>query len=474
VEPKTGRILWTLEEGRILQPPAAKRLQAWSASAGIGKLYTLDDATGELRWTSQWDYSTRPFPWNLLVRMSGDAAHQERVSDPRIWSDPIRIWSDSALVCVRFGAGPFRCLEARTGDLRWTLDKESTGSVQQAFPVAGRIFSVTEGGQGLHGLRLLCLDRESAAVLWSREVRRPRKRQEVELLRMPTRSPVTGLSASSDDSRILVAERSLLCLAATDGRELWRCPVIPDAVFPAPRGTIYLQSGHDLLAIESATGAVQWTLERKRDRAIFLCALGDTALVALQIDQGGKYSIDLVSADDGSVVRTLRSGKKLVSRRLIRERGMEVQDKNGVNYVDFRTGLNLEGSPYVLPWPSASSDSAVVCVGRREIQGIRISPGGATRDSTVSAETFGVLERLRLAPSDNEFVPAQGGILGDLLVWATRSHGVLGVSGDGSVRWRIPTEEPARLVFSDAHALCVVLDGDRMHIIRDPAPGARR
>ncbi len=240
LERSTGKVLWSFNDGgQMKQVFSSPCLADGKIYIGEGfhsdarcKLYCLDAATGK----KLWDYQTE--------------SHTE--SSPCV--------SDGKVYC---GAGEegLLCLDAGTGEKVWQY---SNGLHVDASPaiIGKRVFCGSgvdrdkeDGKQG--ETAVFCLDAETGNELWKIAVDLP-----------VWGSPCTfgdqvfyGLGNGDALTSAPNPAGALLCVAAADGRQLWRCDV-PDGVLERPavdRGRVYFgcRDGY-CYCVGRQDGQVRW------------------------------------------------------------------------------------------------------------------------------------------------------------------------------------------------------------------------
>jgi outer membrane protein assembly factor BamB len=288
LERSTGKVLWSFNDGgQMKQVYSSPCLSDGKIYIGEGfhsdarcKLYCLDAASGK----KLWDYQTE--------------SHTE--SSPCV--------SGGKVYC---GAGEegLLCLDAVTGQRIWQY---SNGLHVDASPaiIGKRVFCGSgvdrdkeEGKQG--ETAIFCLDAESGNELWKITVDLP-----------VWGSPCTfgdqvfyGLGNGDALSSAPNPAGALLCVAATDGRQLWRCDV-PDGVLERPavdRGRVYFGSrdGH-CYCVGRNDGQIRWK-----------SALGSSVVAAPALardpDTGMTLSVYAVGCQGKVVCLDPRTGTNLWS-----------------------------------------------------------------------------------------------------------------------------------------------------------------
>jgi outer membrane protein assembly factor BamB len=261
----TGRPVWDYETTDHIEATATVADGVAYFGAGNDGVYALDAATGKRRWQFTEDLHIDASPCVAGGRVFAGSGPSRRFKDLKVvgldaatgrplWRTPVNLpaWgSPSAAggrVFVGLGngrltegakppetpAGAVVCLDAADGRVVWTA-KAADAVFQRPTPDGDRVYFGSRDGH------LYAVRQDTGEVIY----------------KLPTGGPVIAPPTVADGKLYVVTVAGLLrCLAADDGRELWRFDVkkLTDAE-PQVYAGVRVRGGRVYLATEVRTGA---------------------------------------------------------------------------------------------------------------------------------------------------------------------------------------------------------------------------
>jgi len=253
----------------------SRNFSHWPAAHGPGS----GGAPSIYRWTyARTGYDGGPQPSGLRLLWSFNEEYAEFLSSPVVADG--RLYGTYTVHDISGQFGTVFCLDAATGKLLWKaqeVDGESLKGILSS-PVLSEDRKSVLIGSGMEfddkgGVYLLCIEAATGKVRWSRHV---------------PNNHILGAAAVHGDMVVVGAgavERNdhaeiehagfVMAVRISDGRELWRMPLVDPESSPAfgPDGTLYIASG---LPLENkpGTGAAVYALRTETDHELEAQRLG--------------------------------------------------------------------------------------------------------------------------------------------------------------------------------------------------------